>query len=156
MLTRGNKRNINIRSQRMTNSTIRICDQRRLRSACASAQSDRMCRLLPQAMQRGMDKNPCQTGYWVDVQIDLRLCRSHRSYCSFCCALAYFIIEKCFLSIVMECSSLASCVGWSWASLLEYGEVYLLWYHNYHKYTIITLRMQYLIRVYTVCHTYNY
>ena len=44
-----------------------------------------MCLLL--AIQRGLNKNHCNTRWMVDVQVDLSLCWSHRSYCRFCHAL---------------------------------------------------------------------
>ena len=47
--------------------------------------ADRKCLLQP--IQRGTKGNP-----WVDIQANLSLCRSHRSYRRFCHALAQLLI----------------------------------------------------------------
>ena len=62
-------------SQRMTN-----CDQRRLRSACASVQSDQSLRRshVPSTFYSKMDKRE-SLSYWVDVQADMSLYWLHRS-----------------------------------------------------------------------------
>ena len=67
------------------------CDQRRLRSACASAQSAQSfcCSHLP-SKPPGYPKRNKQEPlpYWVVVQADLSLCLSHMYYCRVCRELA--------------------------------------------------------------------
>ena len=48
--------------------------------------ADRMCLLKPPIYPKRDKREPLP--YWVDVQADLSLCWSHRSYCRFCRALA--------------------------------------------------------------------
>ena len=73
-----------------------LCDKRRLRSDCADAQSDLSLRLSHKssliacasnslwAIQRGIT-----LPYRGNVQANLSLCWSHKSYCRFCRALAH-------------------------------------------------------------------
>ena len=44
--------------------------------------ADHMCFLQPPGYPKRNKRGPLP--YWVDVQDDLSLCWSHRSYCSFC------------------------------------------------------------------------
>ena len=79
-------------SQRTTKPTIRLCDQRRLRSASASAQSDQSLRwshvpYTAAGLSKEDKREPLP--HWVDVQADLNLCWSHRSDWRFCRALAH-------------------------------------------------------------------
>ena len=73
-----------------------LCDQQRLRSACAFAQSDdrsvfadHMCLLQPPGNPKMINENPCYTEWMYWSKTDLSLCTLHRSYCRFCCALAH-------------------------------------------------------------------
>ena len=81
----------------------KTCDQRRLRSACASAQSDQSLRWShvpskPKGYPKSDKREPLP--YWVDIQADLSLCCSHRSYCRFCRALAHFLLsEDCIFTV---------------------------------------------------------
>ena len=67
-----------------------LCDQRRLSSACTSAQPDHnfYWSYGLQPIQRRINESLCRTG--VDVQADLSLCWLYRSYCRFYRALALF------------------------------------------------------------------
>ena len=68
-------------SHRTTKPTVNLCDQRRLRSACASAQPLG----YPKRDNREL------LSYWVDVQVDLSLSWSHKSGCRLCHALAQIL-----------------------------------------------------------------
>ena len=102
-------------NQCMTNLQWHFCDLRRFRSACISAQSDQSLRWshVPSTVT-GLSKDVYTTtllyGYrriLVDVQADLSLCCSPRSYCRSCRTLAHTILflqsfyflpwEGCFL-----------------------------------------------------------
>ena len=48
--------------------------------------ADHRCLLQPPGYPKGNKREP--PPYWVDVQADMSLCSSHRSYCRFCRALA--------------------------------------------------------------------
>ena len=48
--------------------------------------ADGMCLLQPPGCPKRDEQEPLP--YWVDVQANLSLCCSHRSYCRFFCALA--------------------------------------------------------------------
>ena len=74
-------------SHLMTEPTKWMCTQWRFRLACASA--DRMRHLQPLGYQKRNKWEPLL--YWVNVQTNLSLCWSYRSYCRFCRALAHFI-----------------------------------------------------------------
>ena len=67
-----------------------LSDQRGLRPACVPRNlirvlADRMCLLQPLGYPRRGEEE--LSPYWVDIQNDLSLWWSHRSYCSFCRAL---------------------------------------------------------------------
>ena len=49
--------------------------------------ADCMCLLLPPGYRKGDEPKPLP--YWMDGQVDLSLCWSHRSYCRFCHALSH-------------------------------------------------------------------
>ena len=52
--------------------------------------ADRMCLLQPPGYPKKYKRGP--SPYWMDVQADLSLCWSHRSYCRFCRAQAHIIM----------------------------------------------------------------
>ena len=49
--------------------------------------ADRMCLLQLPGYPKKDEREPL--AYWEDVQADLSLCCSHRSYCWYCCALVH-------------------------------------------------------------------
>ena len=59
-----------------------------------------MCLLQPPGYPKRDKREPLL--YWVDVQADPSLCRSHRSYCRFCCALAQILSGYLLLFGVMN------------------------------------------------------
>ena len=68
-----------------------MCDQRRRRSACASAQADQSLHWshVPSTASRNPKRYKWEPLlYWVTVQTDLSLYWSHRGYWRFCRALA--------------------------------------------------------------------
>ena len=52
--------------------------------------ADRMCLVQPPAYPKGNERE--LLSYWVDVQADLSLCWSLRSYCRFCHARAQILV----------------------------------------------------------------
>ena len=64
----------------MTKPTKRLCIQRRLRSAWASAQSDQMIRVFAVRMKKA----------WADAQADMSSLGAH-SFCCFCHTVAHVI-----------------------------------------------------------------
>ena len=86
---------LKLMSQHKRKPTKELCDQQRLRSACASA--DLMCLLQPPGYPK---RDKCETlPYLVDVQANLSLCWCHRSYCRFCRAMAQILSVICLVSI---------------------------------------------------------
>ena len=73
------KKNISASPRQILQYTLCLCDQPRLRSAWASAQSDQssliMCILQPPRYPKRDEQEPLP--YLVDVQADLSLCWSH-------------------------------------------------------------------------------
>ena len=74
----------------------KICVTSEDRPACASAESDQspdcMCLLQPLGYPKKNKREPLP--YWVDVQDDLSLCWSHKSYCRFCRGLAHMFLWR--------------------------------------------------------------
>ena len=75
------------------NLQLDLCDQRRLKSACASAQSDQSLR-LPHV------PSTASLLYRVGEQADPSLCWSQRSYFRFCRAMAQFFIFSCLYDLI--------------------------------------------------------
>ena len=67
--------------------------------------TDCMCLLQPPGYQRGINESP----YHVDVQADLSLCWSHRSYCVVC-------------RLIDRCENRDSLLIWLW--IFTYGSVF--------------------------------
>ena len=63
--------------------------------------ADCLCRLQPPGYPKRDIREPLP--YWVDVQADLSLCWSQRSYCRFCRALAHFLHLIQMMNIVNFC-----------------------------------------------------
>ena len=74
-------------NQCMTKPTIRLVGPAKTQSACTSTQSDQSFLIV--ASQRGINENPWI--YWMNVQADLSLCWSHRSYYRFCLVLVHIL-----------------------------------------------------------------
>ena len=82
-------------SQRTTKPTIRLVRPAKAQislriRAVWSVFADRMCLLQPPGYPERDQREPLPN--WVDVQAELSLCWSHRSYCSFCRALAHRLL----------------------------------------------------------------
>ena len=76
-----------------TFATSEDLDQPALPRSLIRAFADRMCRLQPPGYPKMNEREPLP--YWVDVQADLSLCWSHRSYCRFCRALTLLFMSLC-------------------------------------------------------------
>ena len=59
--------------------------------------ADRLCLLQPPGHPKRDKREPLP--YWVDVQAELRLCWSRRSYCRFCRALAHMPTAQAQISL---------------------------------------------------------
>ena len=80
-------------SQSMIKPTIRLVRPAktpislRIHAVWSESFADRMCILQPPGYPKKDIPEPLP--YWVDIQADLSLCWSHRSYCRFCHVLAH-------------------------------------------------------------------
>ena len=96
-------------SQRITKPTLRfVWPAKKLIRVriCLLQPTDRICLLQPLWYPKRDEREPLQ--YWIDVQTDLNLCWSQRSYCRICRALAHL----CFVSLVTHAQRyrLSQCV----------------------------------------------
>ena len=80
-----------------TQISLHIC------AVWSESSADRMCLLQPPDYPK---RDKCEPlPYWVNVQADLSLCWSYRSYCKFCLALAKILSGYLYVSgaLLMGC-----------------------------------------------------
>ena len=107
----------NKRANAWKNLQYSLCDQRRFRSAFASAQSDQRLRWsqLPSTAPDYLNRDKWEPlPFWVGVHVNQNLCWSHRTFCRLCRALAQIVDAMSRIhSIVSNYSDSGQQMPWS-------------------------------------------